>query len=73
MDEREAANRVVAEHVARLRKRLADGKGEIERLRASVDATNEHLTGMRRWIEHTDRQLGYERARRSDGPTPEDD
>jgi phage-related tail protein len=73
MDEREAANRSIAEHVARLRQRLMDGKDEIDRQRASIDATNEHMTGMRRWIEQTDRQLGNERARRGDGSTPADD
>jgi hypothetical protein len=64
MDEREAANRSVAEHVARLRQRLAMGKDEIERQKAVVDETNEHLTGMRRWIEQTEQQLGNERSRR---------
>jgi hypothetical protein len=73
MDEREAANRSIAEHVARLRQRLVAGKDEIDRQRAAVDATNEHLTGMRRWIEQTDQQLGNERKRRGDGPTPAGD
>ncbi len=73
MDEREAANRSVAEHVARLRQRLTAGKDEIDRQRAAVDATNEHLTGMRRWIEQTEVQLGNERARRADGSTSVDD
>jgi chromosome segregation ATPase len=73
MDEREAANREIAEHVARLRQRLVDGKDEIDRQRASVEETNEHLTGMRRWIEQTEEQLGNERARRSDAPTRADD
>lgn len=72
MDEREQANRSVADHVARLRQRLSAGKDEIARQRASVDATNEHLTGMRRWIEQTDRHLGNERARR-EGATSADD
>jgi phage shock protein A len=66
MDEREALNRAVAEHLARLRQRLAEGKSEIERQRASVDATHEHLADMSRWIEQTDEQLGRERARRDD-------
>jgi hypothetical protein len=73
MDEREALNRAVADHLARLRQRLADGKSEIERQRASIDATHEHLAGMSRWIEQTDLQLGPERARRNaDGDTPVD-
>ena len=65
MDEREAANRSAADYLARLRQRLTDGKSEIERQRAAVDATHEHLAGMSRWIEQTDRQLGQERERRS--------
>lgn len=72
MDEREQANRTIADHVARLRERLLVGKDEIERQRAEVDATNEHLTGMRRWIEQTERQLGNERQRR-EGATSADD
>ena len=73
MDDREAANRSVAEHVSRLRERLRAGKDEIDRQRAGVDATNEHLTGMRRWIEQTDQQLGNERSRGDNGSTPADD
>jgi flagellar biosynthesis chaperone FliJ len=65
MDEREAANRSIADYLARLRQRIADGKSEIERQRASVDETHEHLAGMNRWIEQTDRQLGQERERRN--------
>jgi len=65
MDERERVNRAVAEHLARLRRRLEDGKNEIQRQRASVDETNEHMAGMSRWIEQTNLQLGEERARRN--------
>jgi hypothetical protein len=64
MDEREAVNRSAAEYLARMRQRLTAGKSEIERQRASVDETHEHLAGMSRWIEQTDRQLGQERERR---------
>lgn len=64
MDEREAVNRSAAAYLARLRQRLEDGKSEIERQRAVVDDTHEHLAGMSRWIEQTDRQLGQERERR---------
>jgi flagellar biosynthesis chaperone FliJ len=64
MDEREAVNRSMEDYLARLRQRVADGKSEIERQRASVDETHEHLAGMSRWIEQTDRQLGQERERR---------
>ena len=65
MDAREAANRAAADYLAELRQRVAEGKSEIERQKASVDETHEHLAGMSRWIEQTDRQLGQERARRS--------
>ncbi|MFL5963524.1 MAG: hypothetical protein ACJ757_11610 [Gaiellaceae bacterium] len=57
MDEREAANRSVAEYLARLRQRLADGRSELERQRALIDETHEHLAGMSRWIEQTDLEL----------------
>jgi hypothetical protein len=65
MDDREAVNRSVADHLARLRRSLADGQAEIERQRAAVDATHEHLAGMSRWIEQTEVQLGEERERRN--------
>jgi hypothetical protein len=64
MDEREAANRSAAEYLARLRQRLADGRSELQRQRALIDETHEHLTGMSRWIEQTDLQLDRERSRR---------
>jgi chromosome segregation ATPase len=64
MDKREQLNRSAADHLARTRQRLVDGKAELERQRASVDATREHLSGMRRWIEQTEEQLGNERSRR---------
>ena len=64
MDEREAVNRSAADYLARLRQRIEEGKSEIERQRASVDETHEHLAGMSRWIEQTDRELGQERERR---------
>jgi hypothetical protein len=67
MDEREAANRSVADYLARLRQRLADGRSELQRQRALIDETHEHLAGMSRWIEQTDLQLGQERTRRQDG------
>jgi hypothetical protein len=66
VDQREAANRSVAEHIARLRRRLAAGKDEIARQKAVIDETNEYLTGMRHWIEQTERELGNERGRRGD-------
>jgi hypothetical protein len=67
MDEREAANRSVAEYLARLRQRLADGRSELKRQRALIDETHEHLAGMSRWIEQTDLQLGQKRERRDGG------
>ena len=50
MDEREAANRSIREYLDRVRARLAAGRAEIDRQRASVDDTREHLSGMGRWI-----------------------
>jgi hypothetical protein len=64
MDEREAANRSVAEYLARLRQRLAEGRSELQRQRALIDETHEHLAGMSRWIEQTDLELGRTRTRR---------
>ena len=63
MDEREAANRSVAEYLDSLRRRLADGRSELQRQRAVIDETQEHLVGMSRWIEQTDRELGRTRTR----------
>jgi hypothetical protein len=65
MDEREAKNRAVADYLERLRQRLADGRSELERQRALIDETHEHLAGMSRWIEQTDRELGATRSRRA--------
>jgi hypothetical protein len=67
MDEREAANRSVADYLADLRQRLADGRSELQRQRALIDETHEHLAGMSRWIEQTDRELNQTRARRERG------
>jgi len=64
MDEREAANRSVADYLDRLRQRLADGRSELQRQRAAIDETHEHLAGMSRWIEQTDLELSQTRARR---------
>jgi hypothetical protein len=69
VDEREAANRSAADYLARLRQRLADGRSELERQRAVIDETHEHLAGMSRWIEQTDLQLGNTRARRNGDDT----
>jgi hypothetical protein len=63
-DDREAANRSVAEYLARLRQRLADGRAELQRQRALIDETHEHLAGMSRWIEQTDLELDRNRSRR---------
>ena len=63
MDEREAVNRSIADHLARLRERLDAGQAEIERQRAAIDETHEHLAGMSRWIEETNLHLTDERAR----------
>ncbi len=49
MDEREEANRRAAEHIARLRKAIEDGKAEIDRQNRSVDETRGHIDEIRRW------------------------
>ena len=64
MDEREAAKRSVAEYLESLRRRLADGRSELQRQRAVIDETHEHLAGMSRWIEQTDLELSRTRTRR---------
>jgi hypothetical protein len=66
MDEREATNRSIAEYLADLRQRLADGRSELQRQRALIDETHEHLAGMSRWIEQTDQELGRARSRRGE-------
>jgi hypothetical protein len=66
MDEREAANRSIAEYLADLRRRLAEGRSELQRQRALIDETHEHLAGMSRWIEQTDLELGRARSRRGE-------
>jgi hypothetical protein len=73
MDEREAANRSIADYLASLRERLANGRTELERQRALIDETHEHLAGMSRWIEQTDLQLDQERSRRAERGDNESD
>jgi hypothetical protein len=53
MDAREQANRAAADHVARTRKRLDDGKDEIERQQASV-----------RWLKTAEAPMGDEETAR---------
>jgi ribosome-interacting GTPase 1 len=67
MDEREAVNRAVAEHLKELRQRLAEGRTEIDRQRAEVGATQEHMVEMGRWIKQTDVQLKLDREQRKAG------
>ena len=50
MDEREAANRSARAYLERVRQRLSDGRAELDRQRAAVDETREHMSGMNRWI-----------------------
>jgi septal ring factor EnvC (AmiA/AmiB activator) len=58
--------RRAAEHVEETRRRLAAGEAEIHRQREAVAETQRHLSGMSRWIEQTERQLGEQRARREE-------
>jgi hypothetical protein len=53
MDEREAAIRAAADHVERTRRRLQEGRAEIDRQHAEVAQTRDHIGGMRRWLEET--------------------
>ena len=48
MDEREETNRRAAEHVARLRKAIEDGKHEIDRQNRLIDETRSYLSELRR-------------------------
>lgn len=58
------ALRQAAEHVEATRRRLAAGEAELQRQREAIAETERHLSGMSRWIEQTERQLGEQRARR---------
>jgi hypothetical protein len=54
----ESVNQAVEEHVRRLRARLAAGREEIARQRDSLDSTREHIDGVQRWIEESERLRG---------------
>jgi hypothetical protein len=60
----EAVNTAAAEHVRRLRERLAEGREEIARQQASLSETREHIDGVSRWREQTDRLLAEWRRQR---------
>jgi peptidoglycan hydrolase CwlO-like protein len=64
--DREASNRAAAEHVARLRQELEEGRAELDRQRAAVDETNEHLENVAGWIDETERHLDAARRLRRD-------
>jgi predicted nucleic acid-binding Zn-ribbon protein len=64
-EDREAL-RQAAEHVEETRRRLEAGEAELRRQREAVADTERHLTGMSRWIEQTEQQLGEQRARREE-------
>jgi len=57
----EEAIRRASEHVSATRARLREGAEEIARQRGVVANTAEHLNGMSRWIEETERQLDAQR------------
>jgi hypothetical protein len=65
----EEAIRRAAEHVSATRERLREGAEEIARQRGAVASTAEHMNGISRWIEETERQLDAQRR----GPRPEPD
>jgi hypothetical protein len=60
MDEREATNLAAAEHVARLRRSIEEGKAEIVRQNAVVTGTREHISDIQRWID--EQRTGYDDA-----------
>jgi phage shock protein A len=70
MDERELAIRAAADHVSRLKQRLQAGQTEIARQHASVSQIREHMAGISRWIEETDRLLEEDRVRRARNASP---
>jgi predicted nucleic acid-binding Zn-ribbon protein len=65
----EEAVRRAGEHVQDTWRRLAEGRAEIERQRASIAETERHLIGMTRWIEKTESELAESRSR-SDSARP---
>jgi predicted RNase H-like nuclease (RuvC/YqgF family) len=65
-DEMQGWMRSAAEHIAQTRRRLKDGREEIDRLQSSVQDMNEHLASMAEWIEATERQLELQRRRPDD-------
>jgi hypothetical protein len=58
MDDRERANREMAEYVQRLRRQLADGKSEIDRQRNEAGETRRHIDEMARWLGRSDELRG---------------
>jgi hypothetical protein len=63
----EAAIRAAAEHVDLLRRRLADGRTELERQNESVEETRRHIEDISRFIAETERHLLEARRAASDG------
>jgi chromosome segregation ATPase len=66
-DDREAVIRAAAEHVDRLRRRLADGRAELERQNESVEDTRQHIEDISRFIAEIERHLLEVRREASDG------
>ena len=66
-DDREAVIRAAAEHVDRLRMRIADGRAELERQNESVEETRRHIADISRFIAETERHLLDVRRGASDG------
>jgi predicted nucleic acid-binding Zn-ribbon protein len=62
MDERERTIRQASEHVAHMRKRLDDGRAEIERQQASISDTREHMSGIERWLDESRRHANDDAA-----------
>jgi predicted nucleic acid-binding Zn-ribbon protein len=64
-DEQFDANRSAREHVERTRRRLREGRAELERLHESIDDTRKHIASMSDWIDGNERALDAERTRRA--------
>ena len=56
MDDPAVTNRAAAEHVARVRQRLADGKAEIARQHDVLAENREHIEGMWAWLRQSHAQ-----------------
>jgi hypothetical protein len=59
MDDREQANRRMADYVQTTRRRLVDGKSEIARQQNELGMTQRHIDEMARWLDRSDELRGH--------------